>query len=91
MIQCKSYVCISCGSITETKNLSLTAFAITAAADWKTAKKNKNLVQPSDTFKHKNNFFYCEDYDCNVTHENTVSQHEVMDLLSLLDELVTVI
>lgn len=35
-----TYVCISCGSITATKNLSLTAFAITSAADWKTEKKN---------------------------------------------------
>lgn len=41
MIQSKAYVCISCGSITVTKNLSLTAFAITAAADWKTVKKNR--------------------------------------------------
>lgn len=85
MIQRKSYVCISCGSITETKNLSLTAFAITAAADWKTEKKNKNLVQ---LFNTKTTSFIVR--DCNVTHENTVSQ-QVMDLLSLLDELVTVI
>lgn len=27
------YVCISCGSMTDTKNLSLTVFAMTAAAD----------------------------------------------------------
>lgn len=33
---------MSCGSMTDTKNLSLTAFAITAAADCKTVKKKIN-------------------------------------------------
>lgn len=80
MIQSKTYVCISCGSITDTKNFSLTAFAITAAADWKTEKKNKNVVQPSVAFRYKNNFFgekfFCSvDSDYNMTHQNTVSQH----------------
>lgn len=35
-----AYVCISCGSITDTKNLSLTALAKTVAADCH--KKNKS-------------------------------------------------
>lgn len=76
MIQRETYVCISCGSITDTKNLSLTAFAITAAADWKTRRKNKNVLQLSVAFTCKNNsfeeFFFYSDY--NLTLQNTVSQ-----------------
>lgn len=77
MIQSETYVCISCGSMTDTKNLSLTAFAITAAADWKTAKKNKTVLQPSVALRYKNNFkfFYSVNSDYNMTHQITVSQN----------------
>lgn len=72
-----AYVCISCGSITDTKNLSLTAFAITAAADWKTAKENR--VQPTGLSEAKTSFFgekfFCCDRSGNtMKHQNTVSQ-----------------
>ncbi len=60
MIQSKTYVCISCGSMTDTKNRSLTAFAITAAADWKTVKTNKNVVQPSVAFRYKKKLLWRE-------------------------------
>lgn len=58
-----AYVCISCGSITDTKKRSLTALAKTAAAVWKAA-ENKSGVQPFVAF------VWCK----NVDSENTIGQ-----------------
>lgn len=84
MFQRGPHVCISCGSITETKNLSLTAFAITAAADCKTVKtRQKNVVQPFVYLiylKKKKKLPWKDSFILSVhdmSHQNTVSQHWV--------------
>lgn len=81
-----SYVCISCGSMTVTKNLSRTAFAMTAAADWKTVKKK---LKGHFHIQEKLDFIVIIQSQHGIRTQRESARHT--DLLSLLDELVTVI
>lgn len=76
-----AYVCISCGSITDTKNLSLTAFAITVAADCDREKKSVHfsLIDTCQLKKKMKRAVRQQWWKCQK------------DLMSLLDELITVI
>ena len=89
-----TYVCISCGSITDTKNRSLTAFAISVAANWKEEKQRK-AVQPSVLFWYKKLLWIEVLSLCHLWLEHDASKHSesavATDLVSLLDQLVTVI
>lgn len=80
---------MSCGSITDTKNLSLTAFAITAAADWKTS-RNKHGSSAFCGFSGKD-ALYSVNSGYNMTHKKHSDTAVLKNLVSLLDELVAVI
>lgn len=97
MFQRGPHVCISCGSITETKNLSLTAFAITAAADCKTVKTRQkkccsafcvfNLLKKKKTSLERLFYSVCSWYESSKYSESALGKN----LLCFLDELITVI